>query len=247
MPTKTAKEIRAEAWRALGENGQYWTFFGGGIVLVFSMALFILPIMDFLRAGIRFSGILPYFLPGGKPEIGLFLDPEVMLPLLGVALVVSILIIYLIGFLRWGLASMSIATMRRGLKFGHAFAGWGHGWKMGWIELVRGFYLFLWFLLWWVPGLIKLCSYSMTEYIAVDHPDWTANQCITESRRLMDGNKWRYFCLLVSIIGWRILVFFAPPLLRDLAQCFSLPYLESASAAFYEDLLDRDAAAPWRT
>ena len=31
---KTAKEIRTEAWKALGENGQYWTFFGGGIVLM---------------------------------------------------------------------------------------------------------------------------------------------------------------------------------------------------------------------
>ena len=78
----------------------------------------------------------------------------------------------------------------------------------------------------------------------MDHPDWTANQCITESRRLMDGNKWRYFCLLISFIGWWILVFLSSFILNGLAQWFFMPYLESAQAAFYEDLLDRDAAAP---
>ncbi len=243
MPTKTAKEIRAEARKALGaNNGQYWIFFGGGMLLAISTVLFMLPIMAILFAGVGFSGILPYFLPGGVPEIGLFLDPEVMLPLLSAVLAVSILIIYPIGFLKWGQASMSIATMRRGLKFGHAFAGWGHGWKMGWIEMVRGTYIILWLLLLFVPGIVKTFSYGMTEYIAVDHPDWNATQCITESRRLMDGNKWRYFCLLLSFIGWWFLVFLSSFVLNGLAQWFFLPYFETARAAFYEDLLDRDAA-----
>ena len=110
--------------------------------------------------------------------------------------------------------------------------------------MVRFTYESLWLLLLVVPGIVKAFSYSMTEYIAVDHPDWNANQCITESRRLMDGNKWHYFCLLVSFIGWWILVFLASLLLRGLAQWFFMPYLESARAAFYEDLLDRDVAAP---
>ena len=73
----------------------------------------------------------------------------------------------------------------------------------------------LWFLLLIVPGIIKGFSYAMTPYIAVDHPDWTANQCITESRRIMDGNKWRYFCL---------------------NMLFLQPYVQSACAAFYEDI-----------
>ena len=34
----------------------------------------------------------------------------------------------------------------------------------------------------------------MTPYIMAEHPGLTANEAITESRRVMDGNKWRLFC-----------------------------------------------------
>jgi len=37
------------------------------------------------------------------------------------------------------------------------------------------------------------------------HPSLTANEAITESRRIMNGNKWRLFCLDFSFIGWELL------------------------------------------
>ena len=45
----------------------------------------------------------------------------------------------------------------------------------------------------------------MTPYIMAEHPSLTANEAITESRRIMDGNKWRLFCLDFSFIGWELL------------------------------------------
>ena len=45
----------------------------------------------------------------------------------------------------------------------------------------------------------------MTPYIMSEHPSLTANEAITESRRIMDGNKWRLFCLDFSFIGWELL------------------------------------------
>jgi uncharacterized membrane protein len=251
MTTKLAKEIRAEAWKALGE-GQYWTFFAGYMVLTMLVGVMTVPAAVALFAGVHFSGILPFFQPGGQPEIGLFLDPEVMLPLLFSVLAFSIIIVYPIGFICWGTASMTIATMRRGLKFGHAFSGWGHGWKMGWIVMVKFTYISLWSLLLYVPGIVKALSYAMTDFIAVDHPDWTANQCITESRRLMDGHKWRYFCLMVSFFGWFLLLILLSmllvlvPMASSLLKYLFMPYFESAKAAFYEDLLDRDAVSGGR-
>ena len=38
-----------------------------------------------------------------------------------------------------------------------------------------------------------------------EHPGLTANEAITESRRIMDGNKWRLFCLDLSFLGWELL------------------------------------------
>ncbi len=82
----------------------------------------------------------------------------------------------------------------------------------------------------------------MTDFIAVDHPDWNANQCITESRRIMNGHKMQYLCLIVSFIGWFIVVTIANslPVVGGIAQWFFLPYFDSAKAAFYEELLDND-------
>ena len=45
----------------------------------------------------------------------------------------------------------------------------------------------------------------MTPYVLMEHPEYSANEAITESRRLMDGRKWNLFCLTFSFIGWRLL------------------------------------------
>ena len=70
---------------------------------------------------------------------------------------------------------------------------------------VRGFYIFCWTCLFFVPGFIKTYSYAMTPYVLMEHPEYSANEAITESRRLMDGKKWNLFCLTFSFIGWRLI------------------------------------------
>ena len=242
---KACSAIRADARKALGENGQYLRYVSAYLLLMLVTVVVSIPLMGILGVGIGISGIAPFFAPGGQPEIGLFLDPAVMLPLLASVLVFSLLAVYPLGYVSWGNAAMAIAAMRRGLTVGHAFSGWGNGWRMGWIMAVKFTYINLWALLLLVPGVIKTISYSMTDFVAIDHPDWSANQCITESRRLMDGNKLRYFCLMLSFVGWFILVAVASsiPLVGNFAQWFFMPYFESAKAAFYEDLLDNDAEA----
>ena len=69
----------------------------------------------------------------------------------------------------------------------------------------QGLYIALWSLLLVIPGIVKTYSYAMTPYIMSEHPSLTANEAITESRRIMDGNKWRLFCLDFSFIGWELL------------------------------------------
>lgn len=241
---KTPSEIRADAWRALRTNGQYLRYVAAYLLLMLVMMAISIPLMMVLGVGIGVSGIAPYFAPGGQPEIGLFLDPEVMVPLLVSVLAFVLLAIYPLGFGMWGQAAMAIAAIRRGVTVGHALSGWGHGWRMGWIASVKIIYLNLWMLLFVVPALVKFYSYAMTEFVAVDHPDWNASQCITESRRLMNGNKLRYFCLHFSFIGWiaLVLVIGTLPVVGNFAQWLFMPYFETAKAAFYENLLDCDAS-----
>ena len=73
------------------------------------------------------------------------------------------------------------------------------------MNFLQGLYTALWSLLLVIPGIVKTYSYAMTPYIMSEHPSLTANEAITESRRIMNGNKWRLFCLDFSFIGWELL------------------------------------------
>lgn len=98
--------------------------------------------------------------------------------------------------------------------------------------LLRGLYLFFWSLLFVIPGVIKTYSYAMTPFILADHPEMTANEAITASRRLMDGHKWELFCLGFSFIGWHLLSI----LTLGILELWIVPYQNAAYAAFYRSI-----------
>lgn len=73
------------------------------------------------------------------------------------------------------------------------------------LYLLYSIKIFLWCLLFVVPGIIAAFRYSQAFYLRVDHPEWTANQCLVESSKLMNGNKLKFFILEISFIGWYLL------------------------------------------
>lgn len=97
--------------------------------------------------------------------------------------------------------------------------------------LLLNIYLALWSLL-IVPIFIKPFSYAMTFYILRDHPEMSASDAITKSREMMDGNKWKLFCLHFSFIGWYLLGI----LTLGILYIWLIPYVRAAEAQFYLDL-----------
>jgi uncharacterized membrane protein len=83
---------------------------------------------------------------------------------------------------------------------------------------------------------VKGYSYAMTYYLLKDHPEMSATEAITESRRMMNGNKMRLFRLNLSFIGWYLLCFVT----FGIALLWVLPYYHTACAAFYEDIKNAD-------
>ena len=73
------------------------------------------------------------------------------------------------------------------------------------LYLLYSIKIFLWSLLFVIPGIIAAFRYSQAFYLRVDHPEWSASDCIKESCRLMNGNKMKFFSLNLSFIGWYIL------------------------------------------
>ena len=109
-------------------------------------------------------------------------------------------------------------------------AGFRNYWHVVSVMLLRDVYLLLWSMLFVIPGCIKAYSYRMVPYILLDHPELSANEVITRSREMMDGNKGNAFLLDLSFIGWYLLSI----LTVGLGLFFwTFPYVNNTEAALY--------------
>ena len=143
----------------------------------------------------------------------------------------------LIGPLSFGLATVLLSLVRGKDKVDLAdlFKGFTDGGfvRLLLLGLMQCIFIFLWSLLFWIPGIVKSYSYSMSYYLAIDHPDWDWKQCIDESRRIMNGYKWKLFVLDLSFIGWYIV----GSLVCGVGVLWVYPYHQTARAEFYEELV----------
>jgi uncharacterized membrane protein len=101
--------------------------------------------------------------------------------------------------------------------------------------LVMMVYMFLWFLLLVIPGIIKAFAYSQTYFVLKDNPDIGINAAITKSRKLMHGYKWKYFLLQLSFIGWIILSLIT----LGIGFIWLSPYISASNAVFYNELVKK--------
>ena len=100
------------------------------------------------------------------------------------------------------------------------------------IGLMTSIFTILWSLLFVIPGIVKAYAYSMAYYVKIDHPDYDWNMCITESRRIMKGNKGKLFVQDLSFIGWYIV----GSLVLGFGTLWVVPYHIAANAQFYESI-----------
>ena len=76
-------------------------------------------------------------------------------------------------------------------------------------------------------------QYSMCHYILAEHPNMKAKEVLRESKRMMEGHKWRLFCLRLSYIGW----IFLSLLSCGIGLLGVGPYMQAAETAFYRELV----------
>lgn len=100
---------------------------------------------------------------------------------------------------------------------------------LGLIAMVK---VFLWSLLFVIPGIMKAYSYSMIYYVKNDHPSFTWRECLAESERLMKGKRLNLFILDLSFLGWILLM----PFTFGIGILWLAPYMEQSHAQFYESI-----------
>lgn len=99
--------------------------------------------------------------------------------------------------------------------------------------------------------VMKMYGYALAPYIVYEHPGIGAAAALRKSVDMMDGNKWRLFCLVFSFIGWNLLslapILIARALDSAPAVLITAPvtlaasvviqtYMQFAYTAFYRDI-----------
>lgn len=118
------------------------------------------------------------------------------------------------------------------LRFETLFDGFKNFLPAFLLTILIGIFTFLWTLLLIIPGIIAALRYSMSIYILADNPSINVMDAIKQSKEMMNGHKWKLFCLSLSFIGWGILSMFT----LFIGFLWLIPYIETSVANFYEDL-----------
>ena len=122
------------------------------------------------------------------------------------------------------------------LEISNLYSGFKMIWKSIGTILVQGIYIWLWSLLFIIPGIIKIISYAMTNYILIENPDISINEAISRSREMMEGNKMKYFLFQLSFLGWALLI----PLTFGLISIYVVPYMQTANVNFYNSIKNKE-------
>lgn len=107
------------------------------------------------------------------------------------------------------------------------------------LQLAMALFIFLWSLLFIIPGIVASYRYAMAPYLMAQNPNLGVMEAIRLSKQMMYGHKSRLFWLHLSFIGWAFLCVLS----CGIGFLWLYPYVNASTAAFYVDLANRQQAA----
>lgn len=119
--------------------------------------------------------------------------------------------------------------------FALVFSGFTGGKYMQRVKVMFAYNLriWLWTLLFIIPGVIAAYKYYLVPYIVADNPDIDPKRALELSKEMTDGHKFDIFVMELSFYGWM--------LLSGCCTCGILgfwvnPYMEASFAVMYTEM-----------
>lgn len=103
------------------------------------------------------------------------------------------------------------------------------------IRFLQNLYIWLWSLLFIIPGIIKRYEYYFIPYLLAENPQLTEQEAFHLSKTMTDGEKMNLFIFDLSFLGWLILGSF----LGGIGQLFVQPYIYAGRSEVYVCLKER--------
>ena len=138
-------------------------------------------------------------------------------------------VLYIVGA---GFMIFLINTVKNaGAVYGNLLDGFSFAGKLILLAFLEGLFIFLWSLLFVIPGVIAAYRYRMAKFLLLENPDMGAMEAISRSKELMRGHKWECFVLDLSFIGWAILA--AIPYVGYAVSIWTIPYINTTYVLYY--------------
>lgn len=104
------------------------------------------------------------------------------------------------------------------------------------VTFMMNLFIFLWSLLFVIPGIYKSYEYRMVPYLLAENPEMDYKRALELSRAMMDGEKMNAFILDLSFLGWILL---SIPTCMILAIVYVNPYIYHTNAGLYIALREK--------
>jgi len=89
--------------------------------------------------------------------------------------------------------------------------------------------IFVGYFLLFIPGIYWGFCYTLVPYLLAENPYMTTSRAMELSKQIMQGDKWNFFVLELSFIGWHLLCI----LTFGIGSFFLEPYIQATNAEFY--------------
>ncbi len=207
---RNCKEMRQEAWHIL--TGSKW----GWRILLNYLVLWGLLVSVGIVLGVVFHvcGIQTWnsflaaqkaaAMEGVKPHAPSLIE---VLRMTSASFFVMFIRYVFMGIMTFGIVVTLLKCVKNDTDnwFADAFGGFRRPLEMFWLVFLQGIKLFLWTLLFIVPGIIAAIRYVATWYVKAENPEMGANACIKRSCEIMYGRKKKFVVFCLSYIGWYLL------------------------------------------
>ena len=121
-----------------------------------------------------------------------------------------------------------------GPVLGNLLDGFGLLPRLLFLLILESIFVFLWSLLFLIPGIIALYRYRFAVYLLLDHPEYSAMDCIRQSKEMTKGYKSQLFMLDLSFLLWIFAC--ALPGIGYLVEVYYMPYKKTVEALYYEEV-----------
>ena len=146
---------------------------------------------------------------------------------------VSVIVGLLNVLLDAGYALYHLGIRRREeMSYETLFDGFSFAGKLILLAIVQYIFIFLWSLLFVIPGIIAAYRYRFAIYNLCENPEMGVMEALNMSKAQTNGFKWQLFVLDLSFIGWSLLCGLTLGILYIWVQ----PYVTQTNIGYFQQI-----------